>query len=172
MKHKQFGFVKIGKTWTKKATIQENLEKFCKILDDVPINFRFKLENTGNDRDGYWRKVSLGINTAWKRRSQILPNSSFFTLREKVFDALEKEGWPVWQVYFEDRRRKISPPLTKEKIKELYYRQIKSLLDIAREHGCTRQNIMALMKRYGLKRRTLSRARIEAIKKKERALIR
>jgi hypothetical protein len=48
--------------------------------------------------------------------------------------------------------------LTKEKVKELYHEQKKSLAEIAKQYGYSKQWIMLLMDKYGLKRRTLSDA--------------
>ena len=141
-----------------------NLINFCKILDDLPINFRFKLTNAGKDLDGFWEKTISNGGTTWKNGSKISFNSSFFLLKNKVFKAIEVEGVPIRQIYFPDRRRKIFPPLTKEKLRELYYRRKKSLKEIGGEYKCSRQWIMALMKKYGLKRRPPLKARIEAIK--------
>ncbi len=59
----------------------------------------------------------------------------------------------------------ITKVLTEETLKELYYDQKKSLQDIAKEFNCSRSHISGIMKRYGLDRRTQSKARIEAIKK-------
>jgi hypothetical protein len=60
---------------------------------------------------------------------------------------------------------KITQILSEEKLKWLYYRENKSLNDIAKEYKCTSTRVLQIMKGYGLKRRTLSEARIEAIKK-------
>jgi len=143
---------------------RENLVKFCGILYDLPINFRFRLTNVGRGFDGYWTKTVLDGETVWKKDGKILFSSSFFLLRKKVFEAIEKKGWPLQQLYFPGKRRRIYLPLTKKKLSKLYYEQKKSLRDIARKYGCSRQNIMARMRKYGLKRRTPSEARIEAIK--------
>lgn len=62
-------------------------------------------------------------------------------------------------------RGEINLILTKGKLEELYYEHKKSLEDIAKEYGCSRVAIMKIMKKYGLVRRTQSKARIEAIKK-------
>lgn len=58
----------------------------------------------------------------------------------------------------------ITEALTKEKLIDLYYKQNKSLQDIAEEYNCTRQWVQLLMERYGLKRRKRSQARVIAIK--------
>ena len=60
---------------------------------------------------------------------------------------------------------KITQILNKEKLKWLYYRENKSLEDIAKEYRCSSVRVLQIMKKYGLKRRTQSKARIEAIKK-------
>ncbi len=60
---------------------------------------------------------------------------------------------------------KITQILSEEILKWLYYRENKSLNDIAKEYRCTSTRVLQIMKGYGLKRRTLSEARIEAIKK-------
>jgi transposase-like protein len=53
---------------------------------------------------------------------------------------------------------KKTPLVSKEKVIELYYEQKKSLQDIAKEYGCTKQWVSLLMKKHGLNRRTLSEA--------------
>jgi NDP-sugar pyrophosphorylase family protein len=138
--------------------------KFCEIMDSFPIDFRFKLTNTGKGLDGTLRKRTFNGATAWQKGSKLLFNSSFYPFRKRVFEDIEKGGYSLGEKYFPDTRRKIVPLLSKQKIKELYYGQKKSLQIIAREYGWSRQWIMALMEKYKLKRRTLSRARIEAIK--------
>ena len=63
------------------------------------------------------------------------------------------------------KRGEINLILTKEKLEELYYERKKSLEDIAQEYGTSRQNILKVMKKHGLIRRTRSKARIEAMRK-------
>ena len=58
----------------------------------------------------------------------------------------------------------ITEALTKEKLIDLYYKQNKSLQDIAKEYNCSRQTVKFLMERYGLQRRKRSKARVLAIK--------
>jgi hypothetical protein len=160
------------KTATKKespiAKARANVIKFCEILDDLPINFSFKLNNVSKDFKGSWKKTVLNGTIAWQNGSRILFNSSFFLKRKQVFEAIEREGWPVKQLYFPDTKPKITPLLTKEKVKELYYKQKRSLQDIAKEYGYTRQWIFLLMGKYRLKRRTLSKAIKVAIKQGKR----
>jgi hypothetical protein len=146
------------------AQARANLIKFCEILDDLPINFIFKLNNVSKDYDGSWEKTVFNGATGWQNGPRILFNSAFFLKKKQVFEGIEKGGYPLGEKYFPDTRQKIVPLLSKQKIKELYYGQKKSLQVIAREYGCSRQWIMGLMTKYGFKRRTLSRARIEAIK--------
>ena len=146
------------------AKARANVIKFCEILDHLPINFRFKLNNLSKDFNGSWEKTALNGTIAWRNGPRILFNSSFFLKRKQVFEAIEEAGYPVGQLYFPDRRRKTFPPLTKEKLRELYYRRKKSLEEIGGEYKCSKQNIMVLMERLGLKRRTPSQGRIEAIK--------
>jgi len=129
------------------------------------VNFKFKLANTGKKFDGSWKKTAHQGLTGWQSGRKFLFNSSFFSYKNKVFEAIEREGWPLRQLYFPDMRRKIAPPLTKETIKTLYYREKKSLQEIAKGYGCTRQMVMAYMDKYGLRRRTLLKARILAIRK-------
>lgn len=140
---------------------KDNLIMFCKFMEGLPLNFRFKLTNTGKGFDGYWVKTSSSGSTVWKKGSKVLSNSSFFTINEKVFESIKEKGFLYGEVDSPDRRYKIVPPLTKDKVKELYYRQGKSLREIGSEYGCSKQNIMRLMKRYGLKRRTKSEARMK-----------
>ncbi len=154
------------------AKTRENLVRFCEILDDLPTNFSFKLNKVHKDFNGSWEKTVLNGTTVWHNGSMILLKSSFFRLREKVFDAIEKEGYPLREIYFSDMRRKRSLLLTKKEVREQYYGQRRSLAEIGKQCGCTRQNIMALMEQYGLKRRTRSKARLEAVKKKKMALTR
>ena len=162
------------KTAAKKISpiARANVIKFCEILDDLPINFRFKLNNVSKDFNGSWEKTVLNGTTAWQKGSKLLFNSSFYPFRKKVFEGIEKEGYPLRKIYFPDKGRKIVSPLTKEKIEELYCAQKKSLQDIAEKYGCTKQWIWLLMKKYGLKRRTLSEALREAVMQNKVALIR
>jgi len=146
------------------AKARANVIKFCEILDDLPINFRLKLTNTGKGFDGTWKKTTFNGVTAWQKGFKLLFNSSFYPFRKRVFEAIEEAGYPVGQLYFPDKRSKIVPRLTKEKLEELYHGEKKSLGEIAKQYGCSKQNIMVLMERLGLKRRTPSQARIEAIK--------
>jgi predicted DNA-binding protein YlxM (UPF0122 family) len=158
-------------------------EKFCEILDDLAPMFRFELMNICEDFDGYWEKIILDGKTVWRKGEEVLPSSSFFPFRKEVFDAIDKERniyYKVGRNWRSIRGIKISDGtiqgvtrkkgdltliLTKEKLKELYYKQNKSLDDIGKEFGCSRPTIMKIMKKYGLIRRTQSKARIEAIKK-------
>jgi hypothetical protein len=48
--------------------------------------------------------------------------------RNQVLEAIERAGWPVRELYFSEAKSKVTPLLTKEKVKELYYKQKKSLL--------------------------------------------
>lgn len=54
--------------------------------------------------------------------------------------------------------------LTKEILFERYVSHRKSLDDIAKEYGCTRQMIYLLLKKYGIERRDKSTARMQAIR--------
>ncbi len=63
------------------------------------------------------------------------------------------------------KRDEISIILNKKKLRILYYKQKKSLEDIAKEYGCSRQYVLRLLKKHGFISRTQSEARIEAIKK-------
>jgi len=169
----------------KRKLFIENLsrKKFCEILDDLAPMFRFELMNICEDFDGYWEKIILGGKTVWRKGEEVLPSSSFFPFRKEVFDAIDKERniyYKVGRNWRSIRGIKISDGttqgvprkkgdltliLTKEKLKELYYKQNKSLEDIGKEYGCSRPHISKIMERYGLIRRTQSKARIEAIKK-------
>jgi hypothetical protein len=145
-----------------KATARKNVITFCQILDDLPVNFSFTLSNASEDYDGSWKKTVLNGATAWENGPRILFNSSFFLKRSQVLEAIERQGLPVRKLYFPDTKSKIASLLAKEKVKELYYGQKKSLGDIAKEYGCTKQWVHLLMEKYGLKRRTHSEATIEA----------
>ncbi len=63
--------------------------------------------------------------------------------------------------------RNVTGVLTKEKLNNEYWMQNKSLVDIAREHACTRQFIYKLMSSYGILRRSKSQARRLAIKQEK-----
>jgi len=141
-------------------------------LDDLPLNFKFRLENTNRDFDGLWEKIPSHRGPAWQNGSKILFNSSFYPFKKKVFEAIEKEGFPLRKIYYPKLRGNIISSLTEERIKELYHKQKKSLQDIAKEYGCTRQWILLLMEKYGLKKRTRSEALKEAVKQNKVALIR
>ena len=154
------------------AKASENVIKFCEILDDLPINFSFELNNVSKDFNGSWKKTVLNRATAWQSGPRILFNSSFYLFRKRVFEAIEKEGWPLRQLYFSDGKRRIYLLLTEQKLKALYYEQNKSLQDIAKEYGCTKQWVFLLMEKYGLKRRTGSEALREAVMQNKIALIR
>jgi hypothetical protein len=135
-----------------------NVIKFYEILDALPINFSFKLKNVSKGFNGSWKKTVLNGATRWQNKSKILFNSSLYSVRKEVFQAIEKEGYPLLEIHFQDRRPKIVSPLTKEKLKELYYRQKKSLRKIGVQYGCSRQWILLLMEKYGLKRRKAAKA--------------
>jgi len=163
----------------------ENLsrEKFCKILDGLPSTFRFKLTNVRDDFDGYWEKTILDGKTAWRKDDKVLLSQFLFAFREEVCVAIDREigayykakrNWEgIRKILFSDeamqiltkKKGEITLILTKEKIKTLYFKQNKSLEDIAKEYGCSRTAIMKIMKKYRLVRRTQSKARIEAMKK-------
>ena len=161
----------IKKRKSSTARARANLIKVCEILEELPINFSFELNKVSKDFDGFWKKTILNGTTAWQNGPRILYNSSFFPKREQVLEAIERKGWPVKKLYLPDAKPKIIPLLTKEKLEELYYRQKKSLQDIAKEYGCTRQWILLLMEKYRLKRRTQSEALKEAVKQNKVVLI-
>ena len=94
-------------------------------------------------------------------------NSSLYLVRKEVFQAIEKEGYPLREIHFQDMKPKIDSPLTKERLKELYYRQKKSLREIGRQYGCSRQTILLLMEKYRLKRRTAKKALRIALRQNE-----
>jgi len=169
----------------KRKLFIENLsrENFCEILDGLPSMFRFKLTNIRDDFDGYWEKTILDGKTAWRKDDRILLSQFLFTFRKEVCDAIDREigvyykakrNWEgIRKILFNDeatqiltkKKGEITLILTKEKLKKLYFKQNKSLEDIAKEYGCSRIHISKIMKKYGLIRRTRSMARIEAIKK-------
>ena len=154
------------------AQARVNVIKFCEILDDLPINSSFELNNVSKDFNGSWKKTVLNGATAWQNGPRILYSSSFFPKKKQVFEAIEEAGYPVQQLYFPAKRRKIVSPLTKEKVEELYCVQKKSLQDIAKEYGCTKQWVFLLMEKYGLKRRTGSKALRMAVRQNKIPLIR
>lgn len=169
----------------KRKLFIENLsaEKFCEILDGLPSMFRFKLTNVRDDFNGYWEKTILDGKTAWRKDDRVLLSQFLFTFREEVCDAIDREigvyykakrNWEgIRKILFSGeathiltkKKGEITLILTKEKLKELYFKQNKSLEDIAKEYGCSRMHISKIMKKYGLIRRTRSMAGIEAIKK-------
>jgi hypothetical protein len=153
------------------AKARANLTKFCAILDDLPINFSFRLDNVSEDFDGCWKKTVSDGTTAWQNGPRILFNSAFFPKRKQVFEAIEKEGWPVSKLYFLDTKFKKAPLVSKGKVIELYHEQEKSLQDIAKEYGCTKQWICLLMEKYGVKRRAAPEALREAVMKNKITLI-
>ena len=108
--------------------------KFCEILYDLPSNFSFELNNVSTDFNGSWKKTVINGTTEWRNGQRTLFNSSFYPVRKEVFEAIEKEGYPLRDIYFPDVKRKKVSPLTKEKLKELYYKQKKSLQDIGQEY--------------------------------------
>jgi len=97
-----------------------------------------------------------------EERTRVLFGSSLFVKRSHVLEAIEREGSHVRKLYSPKSKSKPTP-LPKEKVEELYYKQKKSLQDITKEYGYSRNWIMLLMEKYGLKRRTRSEATIEAI---------
>jgi len=90
-----------------------------------------------------------------------------------VYYKIRNDWQAIRKILFNDetiqiltkRKGEITQILTKETLKKLYFKQNKSLEDIAREYGCSRQAILKMMKKYGLEARTQSKARIEGIKK-------
>jgi hypothetical protein len=163
----------------------ENLsrEKFCKILDGLPSTFRFKLTNVRDDFDGYWEKTIFDGKTAWRKDDKVLLSQFLFAFREEVCVAIDREigayykakrNWEgIRKILFSGeatqiltkKKGEITLILTKDKLKELYFKQNKSLEDIAKEYGCSRVHVSKIMKKYGLVRRTRSKARIEAMEK-------
>ncbi len=127
------------------AQARANVIKFCEILDDLPINFIFKLNKVSKGFNGSWKKTDLNGATAWQKGHRILFNSSLYPVRKEVFQAIEKEGYPLREIHFQDMKPKIDSPLTKEKVEEFYCAQKKSLQDIAKEYGCTKQWVFLLM---------------------------
>ncbi len=140
-----------------------NIMKFCEVLDGLPSNFTFKLSNVSKNFDGAWIKTVSNGATAWQNGSKVLFNSSFFHKKDHVLDAIEREGLSVRKLYFPETKCKV-PLLRKRRVKELYYEQKKSLQDIAKEHGCTKQWVSLFMESRGMERRTHSEAKIEANK--------
>ncbi len=150
------------------AAARVNLIRFCEILDDLPANFNFTLSNPSLEYFGCWQKVSLdGKATAWHNGTKVLLNSSFFPIKREVIEAIEKEGWQVGELSFFHKKSKKPPLLSKEKVEELYYKEKKSLQEIADEYGYTKQWISLLMEKYGQKRRDRIEAVIEADKQRK-----
>jgi len=79
-----------------------------------------------------------------------------FSKRNRFLEAIEREGWPVRKLYFSEPKSKVAPLLRKGKVKDLYYNQKKTLREIAKECGCTKQWVSLFMEKYGLKRRIRS----------------
>lgn len=126
---------------------REHLEEFCQILNNLPLKFKFTLENTGKNFNGFWEKIPLQRGTGWQNGSKILHDSSCYPFKKKVFEAIEKEGFPLKEIYFPKMTGRIFSSLTKGKTKELNNGQKRSLQDIAKEYGCTRQWMMLLMEK-------------------------
>jgi hypothetical protein len=163
----------------------ENLstENFCGVLDSLPLKFKFKLTNISEEFDGNWEKTIFEDKTQWNKDGKFLLSSSFYKFRDKVFDEILKEKGGYYKVkrswqrlipilISDDKTQSIMREkgqltriLTKQKLDELYHKRNKSLEDIAREYETTRPTVMKSMKKYGLIRRTKSKARMEAIKK-------
>jgi hypothetical protein len=169
-----------------KMRVNLSRETFSEILDGLPSMFRFRLINIKKDFkdfDGYWEKTIKAGKPVWHKDGKYLSSYSFFEFKEQILDAIEKErgayykingNWQALKPIIVNNGTKqivtrkkgdITQILTKEKLKWLYYRENKSLEDIAKEYGCSRPTIMNIMKKYGLIRRGRSKARIEAIKK-------
>ena len=53
------------------AQARANVIKFCEILDALPINFIFKLNNVSKDFKGSWKKTVLNGATAWQNGTRI-----------------------------------------------------------------------------------------------------
>jgi hypothetical protein len=165
--------------------VMENLsrETFSEILDGLPSMFRFRLINTNKDFDGYWEKTIKAGKTVWHKDDKCLSSYSFFEFKKQILDAIDKERGVYYRVngnwhalkpilinngakqIVTRKKGDISQILTKEKLKWLYYKEKKSLEDIAKEYGTTRQTILRIMKKHEIIRRGRSRARIEAIQK-------
>jgi len=164
------------KTGVKKPSPTEkaraNAIKFYEILNDLPSDFSLGLNNVSKEFNGTWKKTVVNGLTAWQNETKILFNASLYPVRKEVFQAIEKEGYPLRNEIFSDMKRKVDSPLTKEKLKELYCKQKKSLQDIGKEYGCSRQWVSLLMEKYGVKRRTRSKARIIAIRQNKILFIR
>ena len=169
-------------------------EKFCEILDILPFGFEFKLSNISEDADGSWIKERIFPEKEYFRQNEPksgrpweshygwhnltndrhCSSASLFSFKDKVVDAIYKEGafsdyykiQKKWQALYKAvLGENISNELTKGKLQELYCNQNKSLGDIGKEFGCSRQYIMKLMQKCGIERKTQSIASIEAIKK-------
>ena len=171
-----------------KMRVNLSRETFSEILDSLPSMFRFRLINIKKDFkdfDGYWEKTIKAGKPVWHKDGKYLSSYSFFEFKGQILDAIEKERGAYYKADGNWRALKpilisngakqivtrkkgdITQILTKEKLKWLYYRENKSLEDIAKEYGCSRPTIMNIMKKYGLIRRGRSKARIEALKKRK-----
>jgi len=69
------------------AKASANVIKFCEILDDLPVDFRFELKGVSKDFDGTWKKRASDGTTSWQNGYRILFNSSFFHKRNQVLEA-------------------------------------------------------------------------------------
>ncbi|MGA2465557.1 MAG: LAGLIDADG family homing endonuclease [Thermodesulfobacteriota bacterium] len=149
--------------------INKNLDKeqFCEILDALPLRFKFKLKNVSHEIDGEWEKEYVEKNPDLKEThpiwhnitndSRIPSSSSFFVFKDKVLDSIHLKNTNYYEI--------LAQILTKKKLESLYFDQKKSLEDIANAYTCSRQMIRRHMGKYGIERRTQSKARMEAIKK-------
>jgi predicted DNA-binding protein YlxM (UPF0122 family) len=129
------------------------IEKFCQILDGLPLDFKIELQGK------VLSKILMNGKTAWQIDDRVLLNPILFAFKKEIFDAIESKGYSLRNLYFG------WVALPKKKLQMLYYKQRKSTGEIAKEYGTTRQSIMKIMKRHGFIRRTRSEARIEAIKR-------
>ncbi len=183
MKKKGFDLKRFA--WITRGRISTlTTEKFCEILDRLPLDFEFKLSNISEETDGHWIKECFRENEPESEKSDLIwhnltndrycSSASFFSIKNKVIDAIHRKG--AFLTYYKIKHNwhtlhqvligeKITNKLIKEELKKLYYEQSKSLEDIAKKYGRSRVYISRIMKKYGLERRTQSEARIEAIKK-------
>jgi predicted DNA-binding protein YlxM (UPF0122 family) len=142
-------------------------EQFCEILDALPLHFKFKLKNVSEEIDGEWEKEYVEKNPDLEEShpiwhnitndSRIPSSSSFFVFKDKALDSIHLKTTNYYKI--------LARILTKKKLESLYFDQKKSLEDIANAYSCSRQMIREHMGKYGIERRTQSKARMEAIKK-------
>jgi len=105
----------------------------------------------------------------WSRKFDRCVNCGGNDVRHRArglcFNCYERESATKNRGKMRGKYGSVSRKLNYKYLYEEYVKRMRSLEDIAKESSCTRQYILRLMKKYGIERRTQSKARIEALKK-------